>query len=66
MHPDNAGEFSFIIDHLMYVLTGMNFGSNTSAGSWEPFCRAMAILEQHYHSDVSLLTKHKDPLDVFK
>ena len=66
MHPDTAGAFAFIIDRLMYVPTGMVFGSNTSAGSWEPFRRAAAILAQHFHSDASLLTKHKDLLDVLE
>ena len=50
----------------MYVPTGMVFGSNTSAGSWDPFRRAAAILAQHFHSDASLITKHKDLLDVLE
>ena len=64
MHPDTAGAFGFIIDQLMYIPTGMVFGSNTSGPSWEPFRRAASMLALHYYHDTSLVGKHKDLLDV--
>ena len=33
MHPDTAGTLDFIIDQLMYIPTGMVFGSNTRGPS---------------------------------
>ena len=66
MHPDTAGAFDFIIDRLMFIPTGVVFGSNTSAGSWEPFRPAAAILAQHYYHDSSLVMKHRDLLDLLK
>ena len=34
IYPDTVGMFAFIIDSIMYVPTGMVFGSNTIAGTW--------------------------------
>ena len=42
----------------------MVFGSNTSASSWEPFCRAIAALILEYSMRSDLIKKHKNLLDM--
>ena len=40
IHPDLTGAFGFLVANLYCLAIAMVFGSNTSAASWEPFCRA--------------------------
>ncbi len=44
----------------------MVFGTNASAGSWEPFRRAIKALIIEYSMRLDLITKHKDLLDMLK
>ena len=46
MHPDLAGAFGFMTNNMYCLAIAMGFGSNTSASSWEPFCRAIEGLTE--------------------
>ena len=65
-NPEIASVFSFIIDQLLFVPTGMTFGSNTSPSNWEPIARAQTILAEWLFDDPSLREKHKDFIDKVK
>jgi hypothetical protein len=66
VHADLTGAFGFIAEKMYFLATSMVFGSNASASSWEPFCRAIKALIIEYSMKLNLILKYKDLLDMLK
>ena len=66
IHPDLAGAFGFMTNSLYCLAIAMVFGSNTSASSWEPFCRAIEGLTKKYANHPDFVQKHKYYIDMVK
>ncbi len=63
---DVTGAFGFIAKELYFILTSHVFGSNTSASSWEPLCRAIQSMITVYLQRDNLIIKHKSLLDELR
>ena len=59
-----TGAVGFVAQKMYLLARSMVFGSNTSASSWEPFCRALAALILEYSMRSDLIKKHKNLLDM--
>ena len=60
--PCLVGAFGFIIGPLFYVANAMVFGSVSSASSWEPFRRAIAVLASSYGHSPQIVRQYQDLL----
>ena len=64
-HPDIPATFSFIIEHLPFVLLRGTFGSITSTSSFEPIARARTHLVEFLIYTRDLLEKYEDIMVEF-
>jgi hypothetical protein len=51
--------FGFLVEELYFISMSHVFGSNTSASSWEPLCRAIQSMIRVYSQRDELMIKHK-------
>jgi len=67
-NPEIAAAFSAILNNILCVPVGQNFGGNTSAQNWEGIARAREYLAQHFSNPKFsfLLKKHKSILSLIK
>jgi len=67
-NPEVAAAFSAILNNILCVPVGQNFGGNTSAQNWEGIARAREYLAQHFSNKKisSLLKKHNSILSLIK
>ena len=61
---DLTGAFAFLAQNMLFLPTGMVFGSNTSCPSWEPFRRAIEIMSVVLQDKEGLVEKHRSLLDM--
>ena len=65
-HPDLVDAFGFMTNSVYRLTIAMVFGSNTSALSWEPFCRAIEVLTKKYANRPDIVQKHKNYIGMVK
>ncbi len=66
IHTDLTGAFGFMGDELYNLAMAMEFGSTSSASSWEAFRQAIEALMKVFAKRPDLVIKHKTFIDMLK